>query len=282
MSGTYEMVKGGKRLAFLLALALATAPACGCATLPASLYHETAPVGVPCQLATRWDNGVRETCDTVNGGDKLRGLSGRLYLLDDQCHFVSDEATVIADLFDDRPLATGNPPVHLEQWVIPPEVFKMLLRKDGVGWGYTLFLPWMNSYRPEITQVHLRICHKDANGTPMYTVSSTINLGDPNAPPGQVVAKANAARPAAPVAPQPPVQPTAAPTTGQAAYPTDMPPPLQIPLRRNAPPVVPASAQTPAPSAVTMPALTVTSPYAPATDAATPSGTQGSWAGRAK
>ena len=182
-----------RRSILLLGLALACASACGCVTLSSLWPCEKPPIGMPCQVATRWDNGIRQTCDPLNGGAPLRALSGRMYLLDPQAKtWVSADGTVVVDLFDDRPLSMGSAPIHLEEWRFPNEVLQRLVSKDGFGWGYTLPLPWVNSYRPDITQVHLRVCFVRKDGTPLYAESTSLNLGlaDAVLPPGAVQTRA--------------------------------------------------------------------------------------------
>src|SRR5205085_8747478 len=106
-----------------------------------------------------------ETPDAANGGAPLRGLAGRMYLFGpdlpsgDVSPPVSGDGKVTVDMYDDRPMLVGGAPVALERWEFPPEILKQLLRKNGWGWGYTLFLPWVTSYRPDITQVHLRLSY---------------------------------------------------------------------------------------------------------------------------
>jgi hypothetical protein len=146
-----------------------------------------APTGPVCRVVARWETRLVETPDVVNGGVPLRGLAGRVYLLGpdlpsgEVSPSVSGDGEVIVDLYDDRPRAVGGEPVALERWQFPPDVLTKLLRKDIFGWGYTLFLPWGKTYRPDITQVHLRVRYVPPGAAPLYFVSSTINLTPPEA-----------------------------------------------------------------------------------------------------
>jgi len=62
---------------------------------------------------------------------------------------------------------TNGPPVQKEVWLIDAATLNSLLRKDMLGWGYTLFLPW-TTYRADIGKVLLKVCYKPATGTPIY------------------------------------------------------------------------------------------------------------------
>jgi hypothetical protein len=66
-------------------------------------------------------------------------------------------------LFDE----TNGPAVQKETWKIEPVTFKSLLRKDIIGWGYTVFLPW-TTYQPEMTHLRLKLCYLPAKGAPIY------------------------------------------------------------------------------------------------------------------
>jgi hypothetical protein len=82
------------------------------------------------------------------------------------------------DLFDET---AGPAQVQLERWTFDPLTLKRLLRKDIIGWGYTLFLPW-STYRPEIAVVRLKLCYQPKNGSPLYAESAvTLNDKEGNA-----------------------------------------------------------------------------------------------------
>src|SRR5208337_2466794 len=97
----------------------------------------------------------------------LPGLAGRLYLFGPNIDYpLAGDGRLTVDLFNDEPEA-GKEPKLLEQWRIDKDTLKRLLKKDTIGWGYTLFLPW-GTYKPEITHVHLRLRYDPAHGTPIF------------------------------------------------------------------------------------------------------------------
>jgi len=138
------------------------------------------PTGAICQVAATWKNDVLFTPDPTHGGNPIPGLAGRLYLFGPEMGTpLIGDGTLIVDLFDEanpKKDDNGNP-TPLEEWRIDKETLRRLERRDVVGWGYTLFLPWA-TYKPEITQVHLKVCYQPAKGMPYYAYSSPMTLGD--------------------------------------------------------------------------------------------------------
>lgn len=129
--------------------------------------------GTPCEVVVAWNPEVMSKPDPANRGAPTKGLGGRMYLFGegDSCP-VTGDGCVVVDLYDETP-PTGNAAVPLEEWRIDRATLKRLLRRDAVGWGYSLFLPW-GTYKPEITQVQLRLRYEPATGTPLYAESSSL------------------------------------------------------------------------------------------------------------
>jgi hypothetical protein len=124
-----------------------------------------------------WVRDVVTAPDTVHGGTPTPGLAGRVYLFgaDGDCPVAGDGGLVI-DLYDDGQKVPGQGPRLIEEFKFDPVNLKRLLKRDPIGWGYTLFLPW-GTYRPDITQVHLRVCYLPHDGAPLYTEGATMSLG---------------------------------------------------------------------------------------------------------
>ena len=49
------------------------------------------------------------------------------------------------------------------------------MRRDTIGWGYSLFLPW-GSYRPDIAAVHFKTRYERPKGIPIYNESGPVTL----------------------------------------------------------------------------------------------------------
>jgi hypothetical protein len=156
------------RGSWLLPVAL-TVLAAGCVPLDGFVGTGAKPLQEPvCQVAATWYPEVVSTPDPTKRGAPTPGLAGRMYLFGTEvaAPLVGD-GSVRVELYDDTHAEPGKPQIPLEVWNIDKVTLDRLKRRDPVGWGYTLFLPW-GSYKPEITRVHLRLCYKPAKGAPLY------------------------------------------------------------------------------------------------------------------
>jgi hypothetical protein len=133
------------------------------------------PSGTPCEVVVAWNPEVVMRPDPANRGVPRPGVAGRMYFFGEgsDCPLVGADGCVVVDLFDKTHAATGEALVPLEEWRIDKLTLKRLLRKDAVGWGYTLFLPW-GTYRREIKEVELRLRFEPVKGTPLYAESSPL------------------------------------------------------------------------------------------------------------
>jgi len=161
-----------------LVIPLVAAMMGGCVS-PGKLLAPPAPVH-PAQVVATWNNKVVYVPDPARGGVPAPGLGGRVYLFGPTLDFpVCGDGALVVDLFDDT---TGQPGgVHLEQWQFDPETLKRLLKKDMIGDGYTLFLPW-GTYRADIRRVHVNVRYETAGAVPVYSAGETINLDHGSAP----------------------------------------------------------------------------------------------------
>ena len=168
-------------LAGLLLLALLFAPGC---TLDQYWTSKDGPpkAGHPCQIVTTWMNEVQYAPDVVHDGVPTPGLVGRVYLFGPAIDFpqVGDGGLVV-DLYNDTAGPATQP---LERWQIDPVTLQKFLKKDIVGWGYTLFLPWPTC-RPDVTKVHLTVRYDPAGGgSPLWAQTSLVTIEHPPAPGG--------------------------------------------------------------------------------------------------
>jgi hypothetical protein len=137
------------------------------------------PSGTPAQVVVTWTPKVVFAPDPVHGGAPTPGLAGRMYLFGPQIDFpLVGDGGVGVDLFDATPregAPANRPPVLIEQWHLDKDTLHKLLRKDMIGWGYTLFLPW-GTYKPEIAQVVVRLHYEPAKGAPLYANNAQLSL----------------------------------------------------------------------------------------------------------
>jgi hypothetical protein len=172
-------------------LALGLSLACGCVTTQQAPAPPTAqapvpplvvtnkspvpdkpPLGVPCQVKAVWEPQVQYQPDPGRGGAPGPVLAGRLYLFDEQLkHSMACEGSLIVDLYD----LTSGQEVMLEEWRIDPVTLGRLLRRDFLGWGYTVGLPW-STFRPDVTKVVLKLRFDPAKGAPLYDTCAPMAL----------------------------------------------------------------------------------------------------------
>src|SRR5262245_8887238 len=160
----------------LLAAVALAALAAGCVLLDRADDGKPPPPGVPCQVVTTWQNCVRFAPDPCHNGAPTPGLAGRLYLFGPKIgHPMTGDGSLVVDLYDETKEGQS---VVLEQWRLDPKSLEMLLRKDMIGWGYTLFLPW-GQYRPDITRVRMRARYEPPKGAPIFC-ESAVTLAEEN------------------------------------------------------------------------------------------------------
>lgn len=162
--GKVAQVAQVSRAALAAAVVAAASLAAGCAATEWGLFKgERVPP--PCQVVATWQNCVQFTPDPANQGKMSPGLAGRLYLFGPEIGepLPGDGALSVA-LYDE----SKGEPVMREVWNIDPVTLKRLAKRDAIGTGYTVFLPWAN-YSPEVTRVRLKVCYKASKGTPLYT-----------------------------------------------------------------------------------------------------------------
>jgi hypothetical protein len=179
------------RLAFL-GLALLGSLSAGCATMNSLAAISDGPAGGPyTHVVAYWNPEIVHTPDPTHGGMDVTGIAGRVYFVDDTpklgARFSVDnpnevdfrpsgEGAVVVDLYDpNRPEKDGGA-VWLGQWRYDSVTLQRLLRKDVIGWGYTIFLPWPD-YKPEFTRIQLRLRFEPAKGgMAMYANSQPMTL----------------------------------------------------------------------------------------------------------
>src|SRR5262245_31497220 len=174
-----------RALAFLL-VPLSFLLSAGCVTLGPLLPGSDLTAGTsPFQVVAWWSNQVMWTPDPTHGGAPTPGLAGRVYLFGPEIDFplVGDGALVV-DLLDVATVGPDGKPVLLEEWRLDKDTLKRLLKRDIVGWGYTVFLPW-GTYRPEVSRIQLMVRYEPTNRSnpPLYAQSATITLA-PDEPTG--------------------------------------------------------------------------------------------------
>jgi hypothetical protein len=130
------------------------------------------------KLVIVWHNQVTIGADCVNGGERMYGLTGRVYLAGRELsEMVVADGRLVVEVYAVVPEPQQGPPARQGQWVIEKDTLNgRCLSKDVFGLGYTLNLPWP-SYRPDVTRLEIRTRYEPAKGTPVYD-RSLVTLGN--------------------------------------------------------------------------------------------------------
>jgi hypothetical protein len=140
------------------------------------------PCGTPCQVVATWTNQVGWTPDPTRGGTPGPVLAGRVYLFGPEIDFpMVGDGRMVVDLYDETATLHGGQPVLLEEWIFNPDDLRRLLKKDAIGWGYTMVMPW-GTYAPEVARINLKVRYEPIKGLPLYGQGATITLSHENNP----------------------------------------------------------------------------------------------------
>jgi len=167
----------------LAAAVLVVLPA-GCVALdknPLAADGPPAP-GTPCQVASFWDTKVHLTPDPTHNGAATPTLAGRVYLEGPEIGIPMTGDGALAVVVYDGSTPITPDAVPLQAWQFDPVTLHRLLKKDVVGWGYTLPLVWPDLPR-NLARVQLRVCYQPAKGTPIYSDSPPMPVEFPGAAP---------------------------------------------------------------------------------------------------
>jgi hypothetical protein len=140
------------------------------------------PCGGACQIAARWQPQVYWTPDPTRNGALNPTLAGRVYLFGPDVGFsLVGDGSMVVSLYEGSP-GPGVEAQPLEIWNIDPVSLKKYLKKDAIGWGYTVCLPW-STYRKDLTRVQMRVRYDTTPGqAPLFAENSPLTLNpDPNA-----------------------------------------------------------------------------------------------------
>lgn len=132
----------------------------------------------PVQVVSTWKPEVVFVPDPANQGRPNPGLVGRVYLFQQDMGTASTwDGKLEVDLYD-LGVAQGTAPTHMERWEYDGASLAKLVRKDPIGEGYTLFLPW-GTYREDVQKVQLKLKFDYGGTFPLYGDTGPITLSGP-------------------------------------------------------------------------------------------------------
>lgn len=164
LSQAFQSISRGVGLAAALAF-VTLASGCTffekCTSISMAVTMPAEPVG---RVDTVFQNNIQVVDDTLNPGNQVPGLTGRVWLFaEDGKSTVAARGHLEVQLYDMAQAVQGKPAAKLAEWKFQPRDLKTLVREDQIGMGYTLFLPFLE-YRPEIRKVQLRLTYIDERG----------------------------------------------------------------------------------------------------------------------
>jgi len=133
---------------------------------PAPVVPNMAPAkpGEAARLTAAFNNKVVYAPDPTRGGALFPGVLGRVYIFStDEAVPIAPPGELLAELWDNSPAVNGGQPLLLEAWKIDPESFAKFRKRDIVGEGYSLFLPW-STYTIDIKQVNMIVRFTGTDG----------------------------------------------------------------------------------------------------------------------
>jgi hypothetical protein len=152
---------------------------CGCVGMETSPMGAAPPAaGVPCQVVATWQSQVCITHDPAHNGADTPTLVGRVYLFGPEIKYpMTGAGTLVVDLYEGA-VAPGSAAAPLEEFRYDPATMAKLLRRDAIGWGYTVPFMW-STYRPDVTHVQMKVRYELAKGAPLYAESASMAIDNP-------------------------------------------------------------------------------------------------------
>jgi hypothetical protein len=153
----------------------------------------------PCQVMGRWETGVRSTPDPAHNGAPVAGIAGRVYLFGPEVKYpLVGNGSITVALFDDARPPGPQGPVPVYQWNFDAGTLRRLLRRDVIGWGYTLFLPCLPACPQDDVQrmahVTLTVRYDQEKCATLFADPAKVTLTNPSSAAAQQVTH-NVARP---------------------------------------------------------------------------------------
>jgi hypothetical protein len=105
-------------------------------------------------------------------------LVGRVYLFGPEIKYpMTGDGALVVDLYEGD-AAPGAAAVMKEEYRYDPVTLSKFLRRDAIGWGYTVPFMW-STYRPDVTHVQMKVRYEPAKGTPLYAENASMAIENP-------------------------------------------------------------------------------------------------------
>ncbi len=131
-------------------------------------WSDAPRIGDVAQVAAMWADGVVTQADPSQGGKPTPGFSGRIYLLSPGLgETLAANGRLVILLYDDAQPPTAEA-IPRESWEIDEINLAKVLRKDAVGWGYNLWLPW-TTIQSDVRNITLVAKYLPNQGPELYS-----------------------------------------------------------------------------------------------------------------
>lgn len=128
------------------------------------------------RVTAAWNNKIIFAPDPTHGGELMPGIMGRLYLFGpDEAVPLATEGELVVGVWDNSPKTTGGQPKLLELWYIDRDTMKKLMKKDFMGNGYTVFLPF-SKYHVDLKQINVLARFNSVDGRSMMASPEILTL----------------------------------------------------------------------------------------------------------
>jgi hypothetical protein len=140
------------------------------------LTMEPAKLGEAARLTAGWKPAIAFAPDPLHGGEPVPGLVARVWVFGpDEGVPLDPDGELIAGVWDMSARNAEGEPKLLELWCIDRETAKKFVRRDSIGNGYSLFLPW-GSYHVDLKQVSVILRYNSAGGRSIASAPQTLTL----------------------------------------------------------------------------------------------------------
>lgn len=144
----------------------------------APIVGNTAPAkpGEAARLTAAFSNKVTYAPDPTRGGDPVPGLLGRMYVFstDEAVPIVAD-GELIVDVWDNSPKVNDGKPKLMEVWHLDAAAFAKFRKRDIIGEGYSIFLPW-STYNIDVRQINVIVRYTGKDGRVLMTPPETLSV----------------------------------------------------------------------------------------------------------
>jgi hypothetical protein len=128
------------------------------------------------RFTAAWNNKIIFTPDPTHGGEMMPGILGRLYMFGPDEKFpLAPEGELVVGAWDHMNKDEKGKPKLLELWYIDRDTMRKLAKRDFMGNGYTVFLPF-SKYNVDLVRINVMARFNSADGRSMMAAPEVLSL----------------------------------------------------------------------------------------------------------